>query len=197
MRDCRKIAVGAVAYNACLETCYRFVDWFDLQVSRVAEIDATLAALPDCPCFLNKDCFISNNGVAHFTVVLPKSLNGEEWDWDWAKTRGLTEMIVVLQKGWGGFHPGAEHCIRSNNGSMTEPNQQCCYDIDNSLITAGAGAGTPDINNGGHWPDEVTPFNAAIEMDGGVIANPGFYGWWYNIFRQPNNGNGCRFNRKP
>jgi len=87
--------------------------------------------------------------------------------------------------------------IRSSNGSMAEPDQQRCYDSDFNLITAGPGTGTTGINKGGHWRDEVTPFVAAIEMDGGVIANPGFYAWWYNIFRQPNHGNGCRFNEKP
>lgn len=112
------------------------------------------------------------------------------------------------------FHPGATGgCYRSpaiDAGNEHPSAQQCCYDSNSALITAGAGAGTPDIDaadgvqvslpdipwidiiesdsvviteqaEGGHFFDDVLPFSAC--------------GWEiYTEVRKPDNANSCPTN---
>ena len=100
------------------------------------------------------------------------------------------------------YHRGAlGGCARSAPVDVGNPNrsaQQCCYgeinDSENSgqLITAGTGAGTPDIDaadsfnplRDGHMASDVYPW----EYCGAKI---------YNQIRKPNNGNNCPTNVQP
>lgn len=101
----------------------------------------------------------------------------------------------LIPPGWEGgpadpdYHPGAANCYRSppltqdvlvgaGLDPSLRPGQQCCYDINNRLITSGPGAGTPDLQSPssqfvGHQYLDVETFN--------------ILGWQlYNIYWPPN-----------
>lgn len=117
----------------------------------------------------------------------------------WAKDKG---DIAI-------YHKGATECIRSYPAVKTKEGrsgQQCCFDENGNLITAGAGAGTPDkvstcggedskgimtiqiLTVVGHYYKDVRPWK---RMDAQNAA-------WkkYNTLWVPNNGNGCKQNMR-
>jgi len=126
---------------------------------------------------------------------------------DWAFASGDE---AVTQK----FHPGATGgCYRSpgiNAGYKKPSAQQCCYDSNNSLITSGAAAGTPDLDaaDGVQISIPDVPWVDIIEADEVVITEQAEIGHpmqdvvpfktcgWeiYNQVRQPNNANSCPAN---
>jgi hypothetical protein len=124
-----------------------------------------LAKLPACPCSIGKP---------------PKNPNPSTWH----DPEGASPY----------YHPGAKTCIRSYPvaffpdplGLACQPGQQCCYDGSGSLITHGAGAGTPDyaapqgasLCTLGHYAADVMPFGYC-PLD------------TYLKYRPPNNGNNC------
>jgi hypothetical protein len=91
------------------------------------------------------------------------------------------------------FHPGAKWCMRSDNASGGA--QQCCYDEDGKIIKSGLGAGTPDKASASflnfvylnHYFQDVAPFQAAWDLDGGVLD---IYLSKYLEVRPPNQGGG-------
>lgn len=131
--------------------------------------------LPDCPCESpDKHNVILNDG--------------------WAKDAGDINY----------YHSGANLCIRSYPPTTTihgKSGQQCCYDLNNKLITSGTGAGTPDMvstcdgedNKGematrilgliGHWKKDVLPWEKAGGKTNGWVK--------YNQTHPPNNDNEC------
>jgi RHS repeat-associated protein len=130
-----------------------------------------LAKLPACPCSVGKP---------------PKNPNPSIWH----DPEGASPH----------YHPGATTCIRSYPvayfpdplGLACQPGQQCCYDASGSLITHGAGAGTPDkaapqgpygisLCTAGHYAEDVMPFGYC-PLD------------TYLKYRPPNNGNNCSQN---
>lgn len=108
----------------CYASCYCSC-WADHQPD-----PGWLDDLPDCPCELQFD----NDGD-------PINPDPDVWR--------------NLGSGSQTYHPGSAWCMRSVcTGVENEPGQQCCYDADGQLITAGEGGGTPDIVApcGGWWP---------------------------------------------
>jgi len=121
--------------------------------------------LPDCPCALP----LSGGSP----VYGPGGLDDDVWQ----------------EPGSPGLHDGARWCTRSRaDATPTASSQQCCYDQSGSLITHGAGTGTPDkhapIGIGGtllHFIEDVVPFGHCSLED-------------YHTARPPNNGNDCTVN---
>lgn len=126
--------------------------------------------------------------------------------------RNPDQKGVTLHDGWakdkgniGKYHKGAAASYRSYPPMQTEAGrsgQQCCYDGNGNLITAGRGAGTPDKTGTckgenkkgvmitklssliGHFRNDVKPWMRLMKN------NPN--GWQeYNAQWPPNNGNYC------
>ena len=86
---------------------------------------------------------------------------------------------------------GMRH-LRSVPPDDGDPGQQCCYDAAGNLITAGNGAGTPDIvapygpwDAWHHYEEDVAPWNWCVAA--GLLD-------CYLNQRPPNNGNNCLCN---
>jgi hypothetical protein len=74
-------------------------------------------------------------------------------------------------------HPGAHSCFRQTRRTAG-PGQQCCYRKDGSLITEGAGAGTPDkiaVAHGLYWTGDC------IYALGRVLAHLDHDVWYYDF----------------
>ena len=93
------------------------------------------------------------------------------------------------------YHPGAKWEMRSSN--YFGAGQQCTYSSNGMLITSGLAAGTPDRQsasflNGfylGHYFSDVSPFDAARELDG--PENLGEFTGKYLEVRPPSQGGGA------
>lgn len=128
--------------------------------------------LPDCPCE-NPD------------------RKGVKTDDDWAS------------EGTSHAHPGAAECFRSyprkgvNKLALDGPGQQCCYDKCGTLITGGAGAGTPDRYNSAEGEDDKGKVD--LYVWGGIKHVSVDYvpyqalGWKrYNLLWPPNQGSDAK-----
>lgn len=179
--------------DSCRASCEKcrdsLQDWLDREEKRdkSGELQKILNALPDCPCTLRKHCGTTaimggGNYVWWQDWVLP-----EGWIWDFA-----TWPINL------NYHPGAAYCIRTHDPSWfpTTPQQQCCYDADQRLITSGPGAGTPDLNSPDHVNGEVVPFDCAHMLDG-ANRTGGPYTNLVEKYRPPNTGVNCKDNPTP
>lgn len=115
---------------------------------------------------------------------------------------GLIGVVDVSNYQVRRFHEGAlGGCARSATvdvGNTNPSAQQCCYgeinETDNSgqLITAGTGAGTPDIDAA----DSINPLwdgHMASDVDPWKACGPEIY----NQIRKPNNANSCPANIQP
>lgn len=121
--------------------------------------------------------------------------NGVQINDGWAKDKGDINK----------YHKGATECFRSYPPVQTnegDSGQQCCYDANGNLITAGSGAGTPDKEstcNGedgqgtmsvrlqgilGHYKKDVKPWEELGGADSGWVK--------YNLLWKPDNRNKCR-----
>lgn len=168
-----------------------FVGWYNLEKADMG----WLSALPDCPCQIKCD---------------GKWTNPDKTAWD--------DPHVPYNRDK--YHPGAAMEIRSKKSYGKEGSgQQCCYDDDGALITAGLGAGTPDrkhwgsktgavwhtIAGGGHIGHDVDPFNRAHDLDNDAerkkVGEQRFREMYLEV-RPPNPGKGgdgkpCKANKKP
>ncbi|MFT5765764.1 MAG: hypothetical protein ACI8X3_003201 [Saprospiraceae bacterium] len=139
--------------------------------------------LPDCPCEYTDDI----NGK--------KEMCGEWSDCD---------SSSKLQE----YHYGASYEIRWIPDQANQPGQQCTYDINKKLITAGIAAGSPDkdspdicgwgdILTGQGFPDydhyckDVVPWGKGGSIICSEISIPC---WQYFQEWPANNGNGCPTN---
>jgi hypothetical protein len=130
-----------------------------------AQTDSSwLGQLPACP------CSIDDNGII---------VNPDPSVWQDPKAPACC-------------HPGAVWCIRSKCPWIMKPGQQCCYNILGQLITAGAGAGTPDIAGpcgpiswAKHMDEDVQPWRMCMKVN--MLD-------CYLHHRPPNNAQGCQCN---
>jgi len=158
---------------------------------------AWLGDLPDCPCDI---CYRYSYRYFDFWQARWCYASAAEyrhpplgWGWDQA-TITVYRPFVRWWKGISDTHPGADYCIRSE-AATGQPTQQCCY-LGCKLITSGAGAGSPDLNNPSHPEADVEPWFCALFLDGHVLgevhhAHGGQFFTEYVNRRPANNDLGC------
>ena len=68
-------------------------------------------------------------------------------------------------EGSNSYHPGAKECFRKTSDKPgNRSGNQCCYDVNDNLITHGPGAGTPDkvspeVSKWDHYWEDVSPYD--------------------------------------
>ena len=120
-------------------------------------------------------------------------------------------QVVQTQDGWARdghdvsqFHKGASACFRSYPPMLTSQGysaQQCCYDDEGKLITAGQAAGTPDrvsVCNGEDSDGLMTlrywglPGHALKDVVTWFYYGGGNDGWiQYHLYWPPDQGENC------
>jgi RHS repeat-associated protein len=166
---------GDAVYQSCMSTCESSLtleEKFELWVNGEKAYmthSNWTKSLPSCPCRVDE-------------IKCPDPTWSQPTTWLW------------------GFHKGARSCARSKGSSMTgNSGDQCCYDNNGNLITAGSGAGSSDrmntdVNNfgsEGHQACDVSPAVLAERLDGGTF---GKYSKMYLEVRPTNNKGNCAAN---
>ena len=125
--------------------CQKCEEW---AIPEIADRD-WIDAIPVCPCRVTFSGF-------YVTVTPSTDVNPDDWETDLACRPNIGIGLCRY------FHRGASGCIRAP-ARTGRAGQQCCYDAEGDLITAGSGAGTPDrvsgaVDTGDHDTADVEPY---------------------------------------
>lgn len=123
--------------------CQKCEEWATKELRNLSWIDT----LPQCPCAVT---------FSFWSVVVARTAAVDPSVWS-------TDLACGPAFGFCDYyHPGAHACIRAR-ASSSDAGQQCCYDNSGNIISAGAGAGTPDkvsseVSISRHQTADVDPF---------------------------------------
>jgi len=164
---------GSRGHGAECRRCANLLrNWIDRENARTGpSLQEILSSLPACPCrskcpimcWYKKDA----RGNPIYAQIGEHDCVPKGWSWDLGVSYPILPIIGYQVYS---LHPGADVCMRSNGGSTTSPEQQCCYDTSGNLVTSGTGAGSPDINDPDHFSGEVHPYLCALYLDDSEVG---------------------------